>query len=122
MWNNITAEELGNKVKLADETITACFMAASPNKSMNESMGIKANASANSTQNETEGPKNATMCKAQKAKLKEVHTSIKEELSKFLDEIKEAQDMFSEGSISKNGLKPAQLEPFTDASKLVQAL
>ena len=37
MWNDETAKELSNKIMLADELITSCFMLASTNKSMNAS-------------------------------------------------------------------------------------
>ena len=62
------------------------------------------------------------MCKTQKAKLKEVHETIKVELGEYLDGIKESSDLFSQASITKNGLNSKQLEPFTQAGKLIGEL
>jgi hypothetical protein len=107
MWNQDGADELINRIRLVDETISNCYNIAASNKS---DFG-----QVNMTQNETEranvtekkdAPKNSTMCKTEKARLREVHGEVRSKLSNYLDEIKESSDVFSDESIVKNGLTP----------------
>jgi hypothetical protein len=116
LWDKVRAKTLNTKIENADEKITTCLMQASSNKSM----PVSSNSSKNATEKET--PKQATICKAEKAALLKVHDEVKEELADYVALIKNSADIFSQSSVEKNGLKHSQMEPFTLASKLVTNL
>merc|ERR1719240_1458738 len=107
LWDGVRAKTLENKIKAIDEKFNICFMQASTNASIdarfNSSKPKNANAKKDDTAKnhdtaknndtapeEKDGPKMATMCKAEKAELNAVHDEIKEELANYMEVIRAA--------------------------------